>query len=205
MNILVVYSHPRPRDESFSGAVLSQFVAGAEHAGHSCEVADLYREGFNPVMGERDLQVFQSSQPPEDVLKEQLRIERADGLCCIFPIWWYGMPAMLKGWFDRVWTPGWAYEWVEQTSGSLLEPRPCTFIMPIGSNKARLEKWGYDKHLDNIWRNGVLDFCGVDPIDVHFLMDTDGFNRDPFSKHLERVYQIGAQFGGNSHPVSNEM
>lgn len=200
MHILIVYAHPRPPERTFSGAVLEQFKRGAEEAGHTCEVADLYREGFNPLMSDRDLQQLDGVPMPDDVLKEQARIERADGLCFIFPIWWFGPPAMFKGWLDRVWSAGWAYTFDEKMSGSLLDARPCTFLMPTGSRPSRMARQGYDKDLDNVWRNGVLGFCGVNPIDIHFLLETDGFNQEPFQKHLEFSYEVGLNFGVEKEP-----
>ena len=109
MHVLAVFCHPH-RD-SFSGAVLDRFVVGVEEVGHTCEVADLYREGFDPVMSMRDLQQFDGVPMPVDVLAEQARVEQCDALCLIFPLWWYGMPAMMKGWLDRVWSAEWAYHW----------------------------------------------------------------------------------------------
>src|SRR5260221_6899103 len=104
MHVLSVIAHPK--ENSFSHTVLNRFAAGAVAAGHSHEVADLYREGFNPVMSERDMEQFEGVPMLDDVLAEQARIDRADALCLIFPIWWYSMPAMMKGWLDRVWSAG---------------------------------------------------------------------------------------------------
>ena len=75
-------------------------MEGAQSVGHSVEFADLYAEHFDPILTERDLQQFKGVAMPDDVQREQARIERSDALCLIFPIWWYGPPAMMKGWFD---------------------------------------------------------------------------------------------------------
>ena len=100
MHVLAVFCHPR-RD-SFSGAVLDRFAQGAREAGHSVEVADLHAEGFDPVFKAGDFIQFEGGAMPPDVLAEQARVERCDALAFVFPIWWYGMPAMFKGWLDRV-------------------------------------------------------------------------------------------------------
>ena len=196
MNILVVFCHPR--EKSFSAAVRDQFVAGARASGHLCEIADLYREGFNPIMSERDMQQFDGVRMPDDVLREQERINRADALCFVFPIWWYGMPAMLKGWLDRVWSAGWAYEWKQNPQGSLLKKRPCSFLLPIGSDEGVMSKWGYDREIDHLWRYGVLGYCGVSPVNIHFLLNSDGFDSSPFKKHLEFSYEVGLNFENQS-------
>jgi NAD(P)H dehydrogenase (quinone) len=143
MHVLSVFSHPHRN--SFSGALLDSFVRGAADAGHTSEIADLYREDFNPVMSQRDLQQFDNVVMPDDVLREQARVERSDALCFIFPIWWYSMPAMIKGWLDRVWSAGWAYQPAYTPEGSLLDSRPCTLLVPTGATPSHMEQWRYDQ------------------------------------------------------------
>jgi NAD(P)H dehydrogenase (quinone) len=101
MRVLVVFCHPRRA--SFTGDVLDRVVAGLGEAGHAVDVADLYREGFQPVFGDEDYAQFEGGAMGADVLREQERVERSDGIVLVFPVWWWSFPAMLKGWFDRVW------------------------------------------------------------------------------------------------------
>ena len=190
MNVLAVFCHPK--HDSFSGAVLDQFVAGAESVGHTVEVADLYREGFNPVMSQRDLEQFDGVPMPADVLAEQARVENADALCLIYPTWWYGMPAMMKGWLDRVWSAGWAYEWKHDPEGSLLEPRPLTLLLPTGASRKLIEKHDVEQRLDHILRIGVFGYCGVDPIRIHLLLDCIK-QPGPQQVHLKTAFQAGEQ------------
>ena len=188
MHVLAVFCHPNRN--SFSGAVLDRFVDGVEEAGHSCEVADLYREAFDPVMSMRDLQQFEGVPMPEEVLAEQARVELCDALCLIFPMWWYGMPAMMKGWLDRVWSAEWAYHWEHDPEGSLLKARPCTLLVPTGASPRQVSERGYDNSIDNLWRYGVLGYCGVEPIAIHLLLDT-AFDSGAHEEHLETAYQAG--------------
>ncbi len=190
MRVLAVFCHPDP--DSFSGALLDRFVAGTEDAGHDCEVADLYREGFDPLMSMRDRQQFDGVPMPPDVLVEQARIEQSDALCLVFPIWWYGMPAMMKGWLDRVWSAGWAYHRKHDPEGSLLKPRPCTLLVPTGASRKLMDKWGYDREIDHLWRYGVLGYCGVEPIRIHLMLDA-GWDRGAHAGHLETAYRAGKE------------
>ena len=172
--------------------MLDSFVAGADSVGHTVEVADLYREGFDPVMSLRDLQQFDGVPMPPDVLAEQARIENADALCLIYPTWWYGMPAMMKGWLDRVWSAGWAYEWQHDPEGSLLDARPLTVLSPTGASRELIEKHGIEARLEHILRVGVFGYCGVDPIRIHLLLDSIR-EAGPQREHLETAYQAGVQ------------
>jgi len=188
MHVLTVLCHPNP--ESFSQAVAKRFVAGAESAGHTVELADLYAEGFQPLLTERDLQQFNGVAMPDDVLREQARIERSDALCLVFPIWWYGPPAMMKGWFDRVWSAGWAYHWEHDPEGSLLKPRPCTMLIPMGASDKQLSRWGYRQEIEHLWRFGILGYCGVDPIRIELLTDS-AFDSGAHVRHLDAAYEAG--------------
>ena len=189
MHVLSVFCHPI-RD-SFSGAVLDRFVDGVSAAGHTSETADLYRENFNPVMSERDMAQFDGVRMPDDVLEEQARVERCDALCLIFPIWWYGLPAMMKGWLDRVWSAGWACDWRHDPEGSLLKPRPCTLLVPTGASRAMMDEFGYDREIDHIWRRGVLGYCGVEPIRIHLMLDA-AFETGAHAAHLKTAYEAGS-------------
>ena len=123
MHALIVYCHPEPR--SFNGALKDVAVKTLERLGHSVEVSDLYAEGFDPVEGaphypERAVpdtffplteqrHAFDRGSLPGDVQREIERLERADLVILQFPLWWHAQPAMLKGWFDRVFVYGGLY------------------------------------------------------------------------------------------------
>ncbi len=190
MRVLAVIAHPN--QASFSHAVLDRFAAGANEAGHTLDIADLYREGFDPTLSERDLMQFQGVEMPEDVLAYQSRVEQADALCLVFPTWWYGMPAMMKGWFDRVWSADWAYQWKHDPVGSLLPSRPCTLLIPTGASERMEADWRCVERLEHIYRKGVLGYCGVDPVKIHFLLDSAEYgSRKTREDHLLTAYHAG--------------
>jgi NAD(P)H dehydrogenase (quinone) len=122
MHVLTILDHPNPT--SFSAAVARHFIAGVKAAGHSAELADLHAEGFDPRWSMADIEGDDGAAMPADVLNEQTRIARADAICLVFPLYWWGMPAMTKGWVDRVWTWGWAYDQLDDPERSL-DPRRC--------------------------------------------------------------------------------
>ena len=111
MKVFVVYCHPS-RD-SFTCRVKNAFMDGLAEAGHDVLLSDLYADGFNPVMSEAEYlrEGFYNAEGPvaEDVLREQKKIEASDVIAFIYPDFWTASPAMLEGWFQRVWTFGYAY------------------------------------------------------------------------------------------------
>ena len=111
MHVLVLFAHPR-RD-AFTGELADAFCQGLREAGHSVEFADLYAEGFDPLLeaGQFALETGLDPQAPRpaDVEAQQVRLDRAEGLVFIYPFWWSDVPAILKGWFDRVMAYGFAY------------------------------------------------------------------------------------------------
>ena len=109
MRILVVFCHPV--GESFAAAIRDRCVADLERAGHELVVKDLYREGFDPVLSAGERRAYDDVSADRSALAGELAaLARAEGLLLIYPTWWYGLPAMLKGWFDRVWLPGVAFD-----------------------------------------------------------------------------------------------
>ncbi|MEV0900909.1 NAD(P)H-dependent oxidoreductase [Actinoplanes sp. NPDC049802] len=100
----VVYAHPDPA--SFTREVLDAFLGGLS----SYTLSDLYGSGFQPVLSAAEYARTASSPVPADVAAEHAMLDAADVWAFIYPVWWADCPAILKGWFDRVWTAGWAYK-----------------------------------------------------------------------------------------------
>jgi putative NADPH-quinone reductase len=124
MNVLLVYAHPEPA--SFNGALRDAAVTALTAAGHPVTVSDLYAQGFNPVAGPGDVTVRSNTQAfnlgleqmhavkhgtlATDVEAEFAKLLAADLLLLQFPLWWFSLPAILKGWIDRVFVFGGAYD-----------------------------------------------------------------------------------------------
>ncbi len=110
MKLLLVYCHPDP--ESFGSAIRHTALATLRAAGHELREIDLYAEGFDPVMSatERRSYLVDTQQNIAAVAPHVEALRWAEGWVVIYPTWYYSMPAMLKGWLDRVWLPGVAFE-----------------------------------------------------------------------------------------------
>ena len=109
MKTLLVIAHPRR--SSLTGQVADAFSEVAQTNGHTIETADLAQERFDPVLREEDEPDWDNPDKvySEDVRREMQRVERNDATVMVFPVYWWSMPALLKGWIDRVWNNGWAY------------------------------------------------------------------------------------------------
>ncbi|AEE16439.1 NAD(P)H-dependent oxidoreductase [Treponema brennaborense] len=115
MNVFIVFAHPcGAAGDSFTARLLHAFIRGLERAGHTYEVSDLYAMNFTTDMSaaeyEREAYYVSDAPIPDDVRAEQEKILKADALAFIYPVFWTEAPAKLVGWFDRVWTFGFAYE-----------------------------------------------------------------------------------------------
>ena len=111
MKVLVVYCHPS--EDSFTAQVKKEFIKGLDDAGHDWVLLDLYQEDFNETFSEseylREAFYDDSLKVPDDVLEYQRKINESDSLVFIYPVFWTEAPSKLVGWFQRVWTYGFAY------------------------------------------------------------------------------------------------
>lgn len=132
MKVLWIYAHPEPR--SLTGSLRDEGLRTLTDLGHEYQLSDLYAMRWNPVVdrddyaqdpGERLLvagesaAAYESGRLSPDIRAEHEKIEWADALVVQFPVWWYGPPAILKGWFDRVFVKGFGYG-VTDENGTVL-------------------------------------------------------------------------------------
>jgi putative NADPH-quinone reductase len=109
MRVLVVFAHPL--GDSFAATLHGAVVEVLRRGGHEVDDCDLYAEGFDPVLTAAERRVYNTPTPELSAVMPYVdRLRRAEALVLCFPTWWYGLPAILKGWFDRVWAPGIAFE-----------------------------------------------------------------------------------------------
>jgi len=109
MKCLVVVAHPLR--ESLSSALAASAVEALRQAGHEVWLEDLYRDEFAAALTAAERASYYGRAYDASAVRPQIdRLLAAEGLVLCFPIWWFGFPAILKGWFDRVWAPGVAYD-----------------------------------------------------------------------------------------------
>ncbi len=180
MNVLIVYAHPEPT--SFNAALKNTAVETLLKAGHEVAVSDLYAMHFNPVIGSRDFvgervdrttlnvaaeqtAAFERGTLAADIQAEQEKIRRADLVILQFPMWWFGMPAILKGWADRVFARGFAYISGRKYDTGLLRGKAAMVSCTTGTSADTYAPDGIDGDiLTVLWpvHNGLLRYCGFD-------------------------------------------
>jgi putative NADPH-quinone reductase len=108
MQVLMIYAHPR--EDSLAAGLRDAAKAALESAGHAVELRDLYAERFDPVLSAEERGRYHDVPDNLRGIEDHVAsLRRAEALVLVHPTWWYGMPAILKGWFDRVWAPGVAF------------------------------------------------------------------------------------------------
>ncbi|TKG93791.1 flavodoxin family protein [Puteibacter caeruleilacunae] len=116
MRTLIVFNHPY--EGSYCNAILQSTMTGLRKAKHEVDLIYLDKEDFNPVMTRDDLKAFVMREPVDPkVIAYKKRLEQADQIIFIFPIWWELMPALTKGFIDKVIFPGVAYDYKENGLG----------------------------------------------------------------------------------------
>jgi putative NADPH-quinone reductase len=119
MRVLVIYAHPLA--DSFAAALHRAVVRTLRRSGHEVDDCDLYAEGFDPVLTASERRAYNSDNPDlSGVADHVARLRAAEALVLCFPTWWYGTPAILKGYFDRVWAKDVAFALPE--GGGMIRP-----------------------------------------------------------------------------------
>lgn len=214
LNVLIVFAHPEPA--SFSAALKDVAVETLGALGHAVEVSDLYADRFQPAGGRDDFthritepfdylaeqrRATAGGSSSAEILREQRKLGRADLLMFNFPMWWFGAPAVLKGWIDRVLAAGFAYDRDSRFETGRFRGRRGMLTVTTGSLGDRYSKDGplayapMQETLHPLHR-GVFEYIGLtvlDPFVAYGVARASDAERqaqlDAYRLHLER--QLG--------------
>ncbi|AVO58524.1 NAD(P)H-dependent oxidoreductase [Pseudomonas chlororaphis] len=188
MHALIVVAHHDARSLSHS---LAAQVAEGLGPSHSFEIADLFAEAFDPRFNAADHAVHRrQEQPPADVLAEQARIDRADALVLVYPVYWWSMPALLKGWIDRVFANGWAFDFSleENRTQKKLGHLRVHLLGVGGADAGTYGRHGYEAAMKAQIDHGIFDYCGARVLTSELLLESE--SQDP-ALHLRTARSIG--------------
>ena len=153
--MLLVLAHPRRG--SLTGQVADRFAASLTGNGCHVEVADLVAEKFDPVLREADEPDWANPDKAysQVAAREMERIRRNDATVMIFPVYWWSMPGIMKGWVDRVWNNGFAY-------GAGKYPHRRVWLIGVaGSARSAYAERRYDEAMRVCLSVGLLEYCAV--------------------------------------------
>ncbi|CAM4084256.1 putative NAD(P)H oxidoreductase [Pseudomonas reidholzensis] len=199
MKALIVIGHHDP--DSLTHALAQQVAEGLASAGHSSEIADLGKEAFDPRFSLADHAVHRRlGSPPADVLAEQARIERADALVLVYPIYWWSLPALLKGWVERVFSNGWAFDY--HADGKLikkLDGLPVHLVGVAGADAATFERHGYGHAMATQIEHGIFDYCGARVLGSTLLANSESQDNQA---NLAQARQVGQRLFAHAEAVA---
>ncbi|MEO1053614.1 MAG: NAD(P)H-dependent oxidoreductase [Bacteroidota bacterium] len=186
--VLVINGHPDK--ESFNYALSKAYMDGLKDSDAQVEVLNVADLAFNPNLkyGYRKI-----SELEPDLLMAIDKIKQADHLVWILPMWWYGMPALMKGFIDRIFLPGFFFKYQKGSPfpKKLLKGKTARLIITADTVRW-YDRWFMGSPLINQFKKGTLEFCGVKPVKVTYIApikdSTDSFR----AKWLKKTKKLGA-------------
>jgi NAD(P)H dehydrogenase (quinone) len=187
MNVLIVYAHPEPK--SLNGSLKDFTVRHLERAGHTVQVSDLYAMNWKAPLDADDSRerhdserffasaeskhAFENGLQSEDIEREQGKLEWADAVILQFPLWWFSMPAIMKGWVERVYAYGLAYgvgehsdtRWGERYGEGRFAGKRAMLVVTTGGWESHYSARGINGPIDDVLfpiQHGVLYYPGFD-------------------------------------------
>ncbi|MCP5367469.1 MAG: NAD(P)H-dependent oxidoreductase [Hyphomicrobiales bacterium] len=196
MNHLVVFAHPRAN--SFNQRVRDSYLAGLYAGGHQVVLRDLYRMGFDPVFTDADAQALRRGAPPPDIRAEMDHVTAADVITFISPIWWISLPAILKGYVDRVFAYGFAYRHgADGLVEGMLEGKKAVIFTSSGSTLEHFEKSGKLQAVRTAQDLGTMEFCGIELLrHVHFAPVGSRSDPETVDRWVEQARELAETLFG---------
>lgn len=194
MKVLIVYCHPS--ENSFTAKMKEEFIKGLKQSNHEYQVLDLYKMDFNDTFSEseylREAFYNEDLTVPEDVLEHQRLINESDALVFIYPVFWSEAPSKLVGWFQRVWTYGFAYG----NNPAMKQLDKVLMLVTMGGDLREEIRQQQAAAMKTVMLGDRINERAKKKEMVIFdRMSRDYEKRETnFSKNLKRAYQLGKEF-----------
>jgi NAD(P)H dehydrogenase (quinone) len=165
-------------DKNLNRFVREDIASYIEKYTEEVTLRNLYEIGFNPIVSNDDVALEKMHKAADDVLIEQQYVREADVISFVYPISWGGMPAIIKGYIERVFTEGFAYSIEEGSVKRLLEGKEVVIINTLGRPNTIYFKGGIYDPLFNLYTGrDIFEFCGMEVI-LHYFMEDIGIDFD---------------------------
>jgi putative NADPH-quinone reductase len=188
-HVAVILGHPDPRGGHFGNALAEAYAQGAAERGHEVRMIDVSRLEF-PLL--RTKEEFEGAPPPESIRQAQSAIEWAQHLVFIFPLWLGTMPALLKGFLEQVFRPGFAMG-SKGYAGSIRRPlagKTARLVVTMGM-PAVIYRWYFRAHGLKSLERSVLRFCGIGPVKESLIGGIESPDGTKRAKWLLRMRELG--------------
>ncbi len=188
MNQLIILCNPK--EDSFCEALAHRAEKTSKKKGIQTILHNIYKIKFNPVLSSEDLLAFEKKNFPIDIKKEHELITWADILTFIFPIYWAGMPALMKGYIERVICKNFAYCYTDYGIKGLLTNKKAILLNPFGNTNEYYEVSDMFKALNRTIDKGIFQFCGIKILDHRYfgsIHKTDQNIRKSYLKEVEEI------------------
>jgi NAD(P)H dehydrogenase (quinone) len=200
MKHLLVICHPRRK--SFTQAIAQSYAETLASLGHEVVVRDLYHLHFDPVLGESELLDAERHVVPRAVRTEQRHLMEAGCVAFFYPLWWAFMPAMMKGYIDRVLSSGFAYDIKGDAMVPRLSGKKALIFTSSGADMAYLRKSKQWDSMRLLEEENILSLCGMDLLEhIHFASILPDLPRRSIDKHLAIAAQAAQKHWGKTPAV----
>ncbi len=190
MKALIIYANYR--ENSFTGALRDNLAENFHNNGHEVVIRDLYDIKFNPVLTKKDLESIEKEIFPIDIMNEQKFIQWADIICFVYPIWWSGMPAILKGYIERILVQGYAFEFKDDKAIPKLEGKKVVIINSTSAKNVLKDKMGIDA-LNTLTHDCIFGFCGMEVIEHKYFEAVSRDNQKQINKIFAEIKEIATR------------
>ncbi|MEG0928054.1 NAD(P)H-dependent oxidoreductase [Chryseobacterium sp.] len=191
MRHLIIYAHPN--ENSLNHSLLDIVVENLKLQNHEIIIRDLYNIGFDPVLSLDDIKKQHMGKVNDDIQLEQEYISWAEQVTFIYPIWWTGLPAIMKGYIDRVFSYGFAYRYDLGIQKGLLKGKKTIIINTHGKSHEEYEQTGMDKALTLTSDNGIFIYSGLEIIKHLFLDKADKATHEDFKNWKDQIKNVYSQ------------
>jgi len=193
VRILLVLSHPRA--DSFNAAVAAALKGSLEGEGHEVDLLDLHGEGFRPEMRPEDLEAVATGRFAPDVAALQARVSAAAGLAFVFPVYWFGPPAMVKGFVDRVFFEGFAFRFLPggRVKGLLHQERALV-LCTAGASALLYRTFGFHRPMRKVLVDWTLRMCGVQTVRLEIFHGVTEASDARRKGYLDEARRLGRAF-----------